>query len=197
LLIALGIYSALALGYLYTSYWSSRRYQAAVHWSSAMDLLGVDDGRRCSRAQLETAFVHLLETGRLVPEARWVQDRIEAVRWRFEERHFKLPEELKMRSEAVAALHENLRLQRQPLLVVGIRDRGWAPDQLLAGPAKVLPWAIAGAVMICLVWAWWAYGPHRIKAEEREEQLLRQEAEVKELGAFRDRPSKGATRDRR
>ncbi len=190
LVIALAVYSLLVGFYVYGTYWNSPGYQAARHLSDAQALLGVDDGRSCTSAQLEQAFVHLLEVGRLVPEEKWVHQRIEAVRWRFDERKFKLSQDLKNRAEAVSSLHERIRQGRQAFLVVGVRDRGWAPEQVLAGPSKAVIWSIPGAVVILLVWAWWRFGPNRIKAQEHEAQLLKQEAEVKELGAFRDRPSR-------
>lgn len=189
LFIALAVYGVMVGFYVYSTYWNSPGYQAARHLEEATELLGVDDGRTCSRERMVEGFVHLLEVGRLVPEERWAHERIEAIRWRFEERKFKLDQDLKMRAEAVAAMHERIRQKQQSFLVVGARDRGWAPDQLLAGPSKVILWSIPGGVVICIVWAWWTFGPNRVKAQEREADLLRQEAAVKELGAFRDRPA--------
>lgn len=192
LLIALGVYAVMVGFYVYTTYWNSPGYQAARHWNDAQELLGVDEGRSCSRQNLEAAFVHLLEVGRLVPEEKWIHERIEAVRWRFEERKFKLDPDLKNRAEAVSMLYDRIRQNRQAVLVVGVRDRGWAPEQMLAGPSRAVMWAIPGGVVICLVWAWWRFGPNRIKAQEHEAELVKQEAEVKALGAFRDRPPSGS-----
>ncbi len=203
LLLALAGYSLMVGLYVYGTYWNSPGYQAARHWDEAQALLGLDEGRSCSRAKLEEAFVHLLEVGRLVPEERWIHERIEAVRWRFEERKFKLAEDLKMRAEAVSGLHERIRQNREALLVVGMRDRGWAPEQLGVGPSRAVMYAIPGAVLICLVWAWWRFGPNRIRAQEHEAQLLKQEAEIEELGKFRKRPAppqprpKGGAKGRR
>ena len=201
LFIALGVYALMVCLYVYSTYWNSPGYQAARHWNDAVALLGVDEGRSCSRAQLEQAFIHMLEVGRLVPEERWIHERIEAVRWRFEERKFKLDQDLKMRAEAVSATHERIRQGRQQFLVVGVRDRGWAPEQVLAGPSRAVMWSIPGAVVIGLLWVWWRFGPNRIKAAEHEEQLVKQEAEVKELGAHRNRPPpskpKGGVKGRR
>ena len=188
LMIALGIYALLALGYVWGTYWNSPVYQAAEHLEAAIGILGVDDGKTCPRPKLEEAFVHLLEAGRLVPQERWIQTRIEAIRWRFDERHFKLSEDLKMRSESVAMMHERIQsASAHSYMVVTERERGWAPDQLLAGPGRVLWWAIPGGAVICLVWAWWRFGPTRVKAQEHEADLLKQEAEVKQLGDFRRR----------
>jgi hypothetical protein len=189
LFIALGVYALMVVLYVYSTYWNSPGYQAARHWSDAQELLGVDEGRSCSRADLEAAFIHMLEVGRLVPEERWIHERIEAVRWRFDERKFKLDQDLKMRAEAVSGLHDRIRQSRQSFLVVGVRDRGWAPEQILEGPSKAVVWAIPGGVVICLLWAWWRFGPNRIKAQEHEAELVKQEAEVKQLGEFRNRPS--------
>jgi hypothetical protein len=189
LFIALGVYGLMVCFYVYSTYWSSPGYQAARHWIDAQQLLGVDEGRSCSRADLEAAFVHMLEVGRLVPEEKWIHERIEAVRWRFDERKFKLDKDLEMRAEAVSAMHERIRQGRQAFLVVGVRDRGWAPEQVLSGPSKAVVWAIPGGAVVCLLWAWWRFGPNRIKAQEHEAELVKQEAEVKQLGAFRNRPA--------
>ena len=202
LMIALAVYGLFVLGYVYATYWNSPEYQAARHFDAAVALLGVDDGRTCPRPKLEEAFVHLLEVGRLIPQERWIHERIEALRWRFDERHFKLAEDLKMRGEAVAMMHEKIRASREhTFMVVSERERGWAPDQLLAGPTRAVLWAIPGAAVICLLWAWWTFGPNRIKAQEHEAELLKQEAEVKELGAFRrrgpDEPPIGGAKGRR
>ena len=70
----------------------------------------------------------------------------------------------------------------------GGRARGGALGQVRAGPSTVILWSLAGAVVICLVWAWWRFGPTRVKAQEHEADLLRQEADVKALGDFRTRP---------
>lgn len=187
LFIALGVYALLVAFYTYSTYWSSPGYQAARHYAEAQELLGVDEGRSCSRQNLEDGFKHLLEVGRLVPEEKWVHERIEAVRWRFDERKLKLDPDLKNRAEAVSMLYDRIRESRQRVLVVGVRDRGWAPEQLLEGPSKVIVWSLPGGVIICLVWAWWRFGPKRIKEQEHEADLQRQEAEVKALGAFRNR----------
>ncbi len=192
LFIALGVYAVMVGFYVYSTYWNSPGYQAARHFQDAEALLGVDDGRSCSKADLETAFVHLLEVGRLVPEEKWIHERIEAVRWRFDERKLRLDKDLQMRAEAVSSLYDRIRTQRQATLVVGVRDRGWAPEQLLAGPSKVIVWSLPGGVVICVLWAWWRFGPNRIKADEHEAELQKVEAEVKELGAFRNRPPSGS-----
>lgn len=203
LFIALGVYALLVLGWVYATYWRSADYQAAEHWGKAVALLGVDDGRTETRAQLEEAFAHLCEVGRLAPGEKWVHERIESLRWRFDERHFKLPEDLKMRAEAVSLLNSQMREDKQRthlFLVVGSRDRGWAPNGLIEGPRRAMLWAIPGAVVICLIWAWWTFGPRKIKADEHEARLLQQEAAVKELGAFRERgpgPTKGGAKGRR
>ncbi len=188
LFIALGVYAMTVSFYVYSTYWNSPGYQAARHYAQAQELLGVDEGRTCSQENLNAGLVHMLEVGRLVPEEKWVHQRIEALRWRFDERKFKLDHDLKMRAEAVSAMHERIREGRQQLLVVGVRDRGWAPEQLLEGPSKALIWAIPGGVVICVLWAWWRYGPKRIKAQEHEADLLKQEAELTALGEFRKRP---------
>jgi hypothetical protein len=188
LFIALGIYALLVLGYVWATYWNSPGYQAARHYEDAVAILGVDDGRTIPRPKLEEAFVHLVEVGRLIPQERWIHERIEAIRWRFDERHFKLSEDLKMRAETVSMMHEKIRSGREhEFMVVSERERGWAPDQLLAGPKTAVLWAIPGALIICVVGAWWTYGPKRVKALEHEEELQRKEEEVKELGAFRRR----------
>jgi len=185
LFIVLGIYGVGVLGYVWATYWRSPEYQAAEHWNAAIQLLGVDEGRKCSQADLERAFDHLAEAARLMPRVRGLPERLERLRWRFEERGFKLSEDRKRRAEAVSAVTQRLEQEGEPWLVVGSRDRGWAPDQLMEGPSKAVWWSIPGGVVILLVWAYLQFSGRAVRQKEHEAHLKAQEAEVKALGAFR------------
>jgi len=185
LFIVLGLYLLGVLGYVWGTYWRSPEYLAAEHWNASVQLLGVDDGRKCSQADLERAFDHLAEAARLMPRVRGLPERLERLRWRFDERGFKLSEDRKRRAEAVSAVTRRLEEAGEPWLVVGSRDRGWAPDQLMEAPGKVVWWSMPGGVIIILVWAYLRFSRKAVREREHEQELKKSEAEVKALGAFR------------
>lgn len=189
LFIVLGIYALAVLGYVWATYWRSPEYRAAEHFAQADALLGLDDGRKASREQLEAAYLHLLEAARLVPRAKLLHDRVESLRWRFEERKFRMPRDLEMRAEAVAMLWQRLQQEDEPWLVVGARDRGWTPHALLQGPRTAVLWSIPGAVVLSILWAFWKYGPRRVKAQEHEADVQAKERELEALERARTRGS--------
>jgi hypothetical protein len=186
LFIVLGVYGLLVLGYVYLTYWSSPEYVAAQHWVQAGELLGLDDGRKASQETLTEAYVHYLEAARLMPRVTVLHQRTEAMRWRFDERHFKMDHDLAMRAEAVAGLWQRIQQEEEPMLVVGLRDRGWQPAQLLDGPTRTFLWSLPGAMMIVVVWAWLRLSGKEVRATEHEAGLRKLESEVKELGGRRD-----------
>ncbi len=194
LFIALGVYGLGVLGYVWGTYWRSDAYQAAQHYRRSQQLLGRDEGLTCPPAQLFEAYTELLEAARLMPMVRPLHEQTEHLRWRFEERHLKLPQDMAMRAEAVAALYDRARQEREPLLVSGVRDRGWAPDQLAAGPGQAVLWSLPGAGIIFVLWAVWRFGPQRKRAEEHEEELQKMEAEVEQLAGKRASAKTGAQR---
>jgi hypothetical protein len=185
LFIALGIYALAVLGYVWATYWRSPEYQAAQHYAEALHLLGVDDGRKCSQQQLERAMDHVLEAARLMPRIKPLAEHAERLRWRFEERHFKLDEGMKMRSEAVSALARRVEQEKEPWLVIGTHDKGWAAEQLLEGPQKAVWWSIPGGVVVVLVWGYLRFSAKAVREREHEQDLRSREAEVEEIGKYR------------
>jgi hypothetical protein len=171
LLIVLAGYALAVLLYVWATYWNSDAYLAAEHYVAAEDLLGLDDGRSASKETLLVAYNHYLEAARLMPRVKILHERVEAMRWRFEERHFKLDHDLQMRAEAVAMLWQRIQKQEDPLLVVGARDRGWTPSALLAGPARTVLFSIPGAGLIIAIWAWLRFSGRAVREREHEAKL--------------------------
>ncbi len=186
LFVVLAVYAFAVVGYIWKTYWESPGYQAAEHYARALALLGVDDGRKSSSKDLEAAFGHVLEAARLVPEDKGLAQHTERLRWRFEERGFKLNPDLVRKSELVSKAAQRVEEERSPWLAVGSRDRGWAPDQLLAGPERVVWWSSPGVVLIIAVWVYGQFGAKKAREREHEESLRKDEAAAKELGAWRD-----------
>lgn len=194
LFIALGVYALAVLGYIWGQYWRSPEYQAMEHYQRALRLIGRDEGVNCTEQQLLDGYTEMLEAARLMPSVRLLHEKIEHLRWRFDERHVYLSRDLVMRAEAVSSLYERMRQEREPLLVSGVRDRGWAPDQLAAGPGQAVLWSFPGAGIIIVVWAVWSFGPKRRRAEEREQELQKLESDVEELAGHRPSARTGSQR---
>ncbi|MBL8950715.1 MAG: hypothetical protein JNK82_08060 [Myxococcaceae bacterium] len=190
LFIVLALYAVAVVGYVWATYWNSPEYVAAEHFAQATQLLGVDDGRKVSQRTLTEAYQHYLEAARLMPRVKELHERTEAMRWRFQERGFKMEHDLQMRAEAVSALWERIQREEQPMLVVGLRDRGWQPAQLLAGPGKTFLYALPGALVIVVVWAWLRFSDRKVRGDEHEAELKKIEAEVQALDGHRSRPPK-------
>lgn len=185
LFIVLGVYALAVYGYIRQTYWESPEYQAALAYGRALLILGVDDGRRCSEAELTKAFELTLEAARLMPEERQLVDHLENLRHRFEERKFKLNPELVKKVEMMSANTMRIEQQRKAWLVVGSRDKGWAPDQLLAGPERVVLWSIPGGVLIIAFWAYTRMSAKAVRDREHEDDLKQSEKEVEQLGEYR------------
>jgi len=188
LFVVLAIYGLCVVGYVYATYWSSAPYVAAEHYAAASELLGLDDGRSCSQAALTEAYQHYLEAARLMPRITALHERTEAMRWRFEERHFKLDPDLAHRAEAAAMLWRNIQREEEPILVVGARDRGWQPAQLLEGPKRTFLWSLPGALVLAVIWAWLRFSAKKVRAVEHEAELKKMESEVGALGGQRGKP---------
>jgi hypothetical protein len=186
LFIALGVYALVVLAYVKVQYWDAPGYVAAERYARALSLLGPDDGRRCSEAQLVEAMTLVLEAARLVPEEKALAEHTERLRYRFEERKFKLPKDLERHAELVSATAMRREREKDPWLVVGVRDRGWGPEQLLAGPERAALWSIPGAVLIVLLWVYGRFSARAAWAREHEAALQQSEAEVEALGQFRE-----------
>ena len=185
LFIVLAVYAFAVLGYVWAEYWNSPEYKAAQKYANALRILGPDDGRRCPEAQLNHAFDLTMQAALLLPEERELVEHLERLRYRFEERHFTLRKDWIASVEMMAARTRRIEQSRQAVLVVGTRDRGWAPDQLLAGPERIFLWSLPGAVLIIAFWGYTRFSSRRVREQEHEADLKRQEREVRELGAFR------------
>ncbi|MDP1826691.1 MAG: hypothetical protein Q8L48_25700 [Archangium sp.] len=185
LFIVLAVYALCVYGYIWTNYWNSPEYKAALGYAKALMILGVDDGRKCSEAQLTEAFEATLEAARLMPDERQLVDHLESLRHRFAERKFKLKPELVKKVEMMSANTMRIEQERKAWLVVGQRDRGWAPDQLLAGPERVVLWSIPGGVLIIAFWAYTRFSGKAARDKDHEADLKQAEREVEELGDFR------------
>ncbi|MBI3182560.1 MAG: hypothetical protein HYZ28_10520 [Myxococcales bacterium] len=187
LLLALGVYATAVLWYIQHTYWSSPEYQAAVHLYRAQEILGVDGGRKAPRERMLEAYQHLLEAARLMPQVKELHELLERLNWRFEERKLGLPSELRLRAEAVAAVWQRIQRERQPILVVGVRDRGWAPDQLAEGPGRAFRWSLLGVLLIVVAWGYGRFNEKRSRERKREEEIRAMEREVEELAGQREK----------
>lgn len=185
LFIALAVYALAVVGYVWATYWNSPAYLAAEHFAAASELLGLDDGRKASQQALTEAYGHYLEAARLMPRVKLLHDRTEAMRWRFEERKFKMDHDLQMRAEAVATLWQRIQTEEEPILVVGMRDRGWQPAQLLEGPGRTFLFALPGGLVIVVIWAFLRFSGRKVRTDEHEAELKKLEAEVKALDGQR------------
>lgn len=181
LLVGLGLYALAVLGYVWATYWRTPEFQAGEHVEAAMELLGGDDGARLSQPQMEEAFVHLLEAGRLVPRDRWVHERLQLLRVRMDERKLRLSPELVRRAEAIALLLERIENEEAPTLVVGLRDRKWTARDILTGPKNAVLWSIPGGVIIVLLWSYRAFTERRVRGDEREAGSQKRERELEDL----------------
>jgi hypothetical protein len=181
LLVVLAVYAAAATGYSTWHLWSSDDYQAARHYKLALERLGPSGGKTAPREALVASYEDLLEAARRVPEVRDFHDQLESLNWRFEERHWAIPGDLRERAEAVATIYVRIQQAQRPLLAVGARDRGWDPDQLLAEPTRLLFFGLLGAAGIVAIWVYMRLGERaRLKAAqaEKQDELLREVAEI-------------------
>jgi hypothetical protein len=124
-----------------------------------------------------------------MPRVKTLHERVEAMRWRLEERGYKLDHDMEMRAEAVAMLWQRIQQEHEPLLVVGARDRGWVPSQLLEAPTRAFLYSLPGGALIIVVWAWLRFSGKRVREQEHEAQLKALEADVKAIEAQRKRAS--------
>jgi hypothetical protein len=194
LFVVLGLYGLLVFCYVWKTYFEAPEYQAAQHYAKALALLGVDDGRSCSEGKLREAFRHVLEAARLMPQEKELATHTERLRWRFDERGFKPDVEDVRKAELVSKAARRVDEERQPWLVTGSRDRGWAPDQLLAGPERVVWWSSPGVVLIIAVWAYGQFGARKAREREHEANLKQGEVELERLAAYRSGLGEAARR---
>ena len=185
LFLALALYGGLVAAYLQSAYWDSPEYQAALHYQQAWDLLGPAEGRTATRDELVAAYEHLLEAARMVPQAKRLHEQLERLNWRFEERDLSMPPDLRRRADAVAILWKRIDEANEPLLVVGLADRGWSPDQLRAGPGKVLRWSLIGVLVILGAWVYIRFSARRVRQREHDQEISKIDREVRQLAGFR------------
>jgi hypothetical protein len=197
LFIVLGVYAVGVLGYVWQAYWNSPEYLAAEHYAAATEMLGLDDGHSASKETVFDAYKHYLEAARLMPRVKTLHERVEAMRWRLEERGFKLDHDMQMRAEAVAMLWQRIQQEHEPILVVGARDRGWVPSQLLEGPTRTFLYSLPGAALIVVVWAYLRFSGKRVRERDHEAQLKGLEADVKALAGQRPKPLAPKAKTRR
>lgn len=187
LVAALGLYVVGVGLYVTLSTRSAPDYQAAKHYAAAREILGLDGGKHCTRPELDQAYDHLLEAARLEPQVITFHRMLEGLNGRFEERGWKMPPDFRLRSEAVAGLYRRIQDSREPLLVVGARDQGWDPEQLLRRPEQVMKWSLLGGVGIVVLWFALKLGEKQRQAMARNENLERIEREVADLARQRRR----------
>ncbi len=185
LLIALGVYALLVPVYMYFQYWSTPEYEAVEHLDAARQILGTTGGHGIRRAQLEKAYGELLEVARLFGGDEVTLHELEELNARFEEKGWKIPDELQRRAEALGTLARKKAAEEQPVLAVGLRQRGWDPAAIKAGPGHALWGALFGALLIALIYASIRFSVHRVHEREHLEEVLRTEKEVAELGVWR------------
>lgn len=187
LVVLLGLYAAGVYMYIWVNYYDSPEYKAARSYARALALLGDGDGRRCSEENLNQAFKLTMEAAVLLPENRELIDHLESMRHRFDERHLKLNKEWVNQVEMMSARTLKREQERQNIGVVGVRDKGWHPEQLLEGPERVVMWSIPGAVLIIAFYTYTRFNRRARLAQEHEEQIRAQEKEIQDLGRFRTR----------
>ncbi len=185
LFIVLGVYALCVYGYIYTQYWDSPEYKAAMSYARALSILGVDDGRKCSEAELNRGFELTMEAALLMPDELQLVEHLENLRHRFAERKFKLKQESVNKVEMMSAHTMRIEQEKKAWLVVGSRERGWAPDQLLRGPERVVLWSIPGGVLIIAFWGYTRFSGKTARDKDHEAGLKESEREVEELGDFR------------
>jgi len=187
LLIVLAVYVLGVYLYIWNTYWDSPEYKAAMSYARALALLGKDDGRRCSEADLNKAFELTMQAAVLLPDELALLNHLEDLRHRFDERHLKMSKEWVNQVEMMSARSLKREQERKSILVIGVRDKGWAPEQLLAGPERVVMWSIPGGVFIIAFWAYTRFSRKAAADKEKEEKLKAQDKEIEQLGEYRQR----------
>lgn len=185
LFIVLTVYAAGVAFYVWTNYYDSPEYKGAQTWLVAREFLGRDGCRSCSETELNTAFDLLLETARYLPHSPTPVEELESLRYRFEERHFKLTKERVTSAEMMSAKKHAIDVAKQPWLVVGTEQKRWTPEYILTGPRRAVLWSIPGAVFIIVFWLYTVFSRRRALGDKHEAQLKDVEGEVEALGDFR------------
>lgn len=185
LLVLLVLYAIFVSGWLTYRYWTSPEYQAAVAYDEAWSLLGKDGGRSAPPEELQRAFELLIKAGYLMPQVKTIHQDMESLRFRYAEREMELPRHLEFGAEEASRRWLEIDEANQPILVVGARDRGWDYETLKVGPTRVLLWSVLLGFVFVLIalYVWWV---GVVTAwEKREEHVQEVEADVEDLGRFR------------
>jgi hypothetical protein len=191
LFVALGVYALGVWGYVAYTWWSSPEYRAAEENQAAWRVLGRDEGRHCSRRELEDAYRHLLRAAQAMPRLKVLHEDLEHLNWRFDERHWSVPVELRRAADAQGAEWARLEeLDHASLIGQSLKEQGWDPESLEAGPGRAVAWSLVGVAVICLVWAYLKWTGRRVRGEQREGYLRQLEREASERGAQRRPPTR-------
>jgi hypothetical protein len=191
LLIALGVYALGVWGYVAYTWWSSPEYQAAQEYQAAWRVLGRDEGRHCSRRELEDAYRHLVRAAQAMPRMKELHEDLEHLNWRFDEKHWNVPVELRRAADAQAGEFARLEELNQTSLVrQSLKEQGWDPESLSGGPGRTVAWSLVGVAAICLAWAYLKWAARRVRGEERESYLRQLEREASERAAQRRPPTR-------
>ncbi len=181
----LGVYAGGVGAYVYVNYYNAPEYKAAQHYANALALLGDDDGRSCSEKDLNRAFELILQAAVLMPKQTNLPKHLEALRYRFDERKFKLRKDFIERAEMMSANTRRHEDAKKGWLVISAYDKGWTPEQTMGGPRRAVLWSLPGAVFIVVFWAYTRFSHRAARAKEHEKKLQDVEHEVEELGEFR------------
>ncbi len=186
LVVALALYAAALVGYVYVQYWSSPEYIAAEKFEEAHRIMGLDECAKCNQPQLTRAMTLMLECSRLMPEEMWFPKQVERLRWQFEQKKFALDKDLQRKAELVSAAAYKIEKEKKPWLVVGAHDMGWAPAQVLAGPQRALLWGTPGFALIFVFWLYLQLAARKARKVDHEQNLRHDEQKLAELGEFRE-----------
>lgn len=185
LFVVLAVYAGAVYGYIWAQYWNSPEYRAAMAYAKALMILGTDDGRRCSEAELNRAFELTMDAALLMPDEVQLVEHLENLRHRYEERKFKLSKEWINKVEMMSAHTLRIEQAKKGWLVVSQRDKGWAPEQLLGGPQRIVLWSIPGGVLIIAFWAYTRFSAKRVREDDHLADQKQVERELEELGEWR------------
>lgn len=178
-------YAGAVYGYIRVEYYDSPAYQASLKYARAVALLGEDDGRSCTEAELNRAFELIIEASTLLPDELELVKHLEKLRNRFEDRKFTLNPEWVKQVEMLSSRTMRIEVEKRPWLLIGSRDKGWAPEQLLAGPERTVLWSLPGAAFIILFWVYTRFSAKAARARDRVEKMEASEQELAALGEFR------------
>jgi hypothetical protein len=122
---------------------------------------------------------------------RELHEDLEHLNWRFDEKHWSVPVELRRAADAQAAEFAHLEEVNQTSLVrQSLQEQGWDPESLSAGPGRTVAWSLLGAATIFGVWAYLKWAARRVRGDERESYLRQLEREASERAAQRRPPTR-------